>query len=1151
MNRGRQAAALAQRWGAFLLDRHPELRADGKVAAGVPLWHMPLLALALFALIIAGTGSLLYLSAKRAVTQATHDNLEAIAKLKVTEIEHWLDERHKDTWFATQTPAFAADLENWLKGGLRDDRGRERLLDHLRRMSAVWHYRDVGIRAAADGALLLSGSGRADAAPERTHAAAAARGMKPVFGDLHLRSAAADPADMDIDFYFPISQAGKAQALAVVAIQASPADYLFPLLTLWPGSSPSAETLIFRTEGQELVFLNTPRHSTAAALRLRLPLANPQRLATQAARGQLGPLAGIDYRDVPSLGYALPVAGTNWLMIAKIDAAEAYALLNTAALGAAVAAVILLLLAAWWIFEHSRHAEVRYRQHFERELLLKRLDFLSRYANDTLVLTDLNGAIVEANERSEITYGYTREELIGMNVGALRAPHLREDVQMKVKRLMARECLVYETENLHKDGHVFPVEISASMIEIDGQCYFQGVIRDITERKRMEQALQASEERFRQAFDHAPIGMAMLGLDGRFLAVNPATCRLTGYSRDELTAMNFRDITYPVDVDQEADWLAALDACGNGCKAVEKRAVSKDGRILYLSINRTLVRGADGSPLYVLSQTQDITARMAAVARIQRLSQLKAAISETNRALIHSRSPQEVYEAVCQACVEHGCFWLAWVGLADPATQRIRPVAVAGPAAGYVDGIVIGTRADVPEGRGPSAIAYREQRPYICNDFSADPAIAPWRARAAAYSLASLIALPMQRGGKPYGTLTVYGPEKDFFDEESVSLLTGMAENISFAIGQFDRDEQRRQAEQELRQSEEKFRTLVESMPQNVFVKDANLAFVSCNAHYARRLGTTPEQMVGKTDFDFYPAALAEKYENDSRRVMASGEAADFQEDCMADGRERFVHTIRAPVRNDHGQVVGVLGVSWDITEHRKLEHEQRRQARRIGELSHRLVAVQEDERRRLAGELHDRASPNLAAIKITLKTLAGALPVQVLAEADTCLADAQALVDDTTAGIREICAELRPTVLDYAGLIPALEGYAERFMKRTAVVVRVKSPQDGVRLGTNTESALFRIVQEALTNCAKHACAKKIDIEFASSGSHLTLTIKDDGFGFDPDALAQSANMSGLGLITMKERAEFVGGKFVVASHPLEGTEIRVELENQDKLLN
>ncbi|MCK9388715.1 MAG: PAS domain S-box protein, partial [Sulfuritalea sp.] len=874
MNRGRQSFPLISRWKSFLLDRHPASHTVGEVAEKRPFWQIPLLALICFALIVASTGSAIYLSARDAATRATQNNLEAIARLKVGQIEHWLDRHRNDALLAIDTPLFAAELQRWLKGGMRDHRGRERLLDHLRKVSMAGHYRNVGIRSAADGALLLSSGGMVDAARDRSGAVVAARDMRPVIDDLHF--GAADSADIGIDFYFPIQLAGMSQALAVVDIEDSPTEFLFPLLGRWPGSSASAETLIFRTDGADIVYLNKPRHRADAALRFRLPVSTPELLAAQAARGQTGPLVGVDYRDVASLGYALPVAGTSWLMMAKIDAVEAYATLNMEALLTTVVAAILLCLAAWWIFEHSRHAEARHSRHLERKLMDRRIDFLSRYANDTMILADTNGVIIEANDRSLITYGYTHEEMVGMNVIELSAPHLREDVPL-ILEMITNECRTIETESLRKDGHVFPVELSLRRIEIDGTHYFQGVVRDITER---------------------------------------------------------RD----------------------------------------------------------------------AAARIQKLSRLKTAISETNRAIIHSRSPAEVYRAVCRACAGHGGFRLAWVGFANTAAQRIAPVEVAGVASDYIDGIMISTRADVPEGQGPSAIAYRERRMVICNDFFADPATAPWRARAATYGLSSSIALPLLRGGRPYGTLSVYGSERNFFDSESVGLLEAMAENISFAIDQFDLDVQRRRAEHALRQSEEKFRTLVENLPQNIFVKDSDSNYVSCNLAYARALGITPDQISGMTDYDFYPAELAEHYRSDDRRVMKLGKVEDIQEEFVEQGQQKFVHTIKAPFRNEQGQIVGVLGVFWDITERKKLEHEQSRQARRLEELSHRLVAVQEEERQRLAGELHDRASPNLAAIKITLGTLAGALPQQALAAAEASLEDARALLDDTTASIREIC---------------------------------------------------------------------------------------------------------------------------------------------------
>ncbi|MDD5250683.1 MAG: PAS domain-containing protein [Rhodocyclaceae bacterium] len=657
--------------------------------------------------------------------------------------------------------------------------------------------------------------------------------------------------------------------------------------------------------------------------------------------------------------------------------------------------------------------------------------------------------------------------------------------------------------------------------------------------------------------------------------------------------------------------------------------------------------------------------------RIRKLAKLRTASSITNRAIIRSHSPAEVYRAVCRACVEQAGVELAWIGIADVASQCLVPVEVAGAAADYLENSVIAIRPGGAEGLGPAAIAYREQRAYFCNDLEVDAAHVPWRERAVGHGLRALIALPLLRGGAPFGTFSAYGAERNFFDAESVEMLLEMADNISFAIDQFDLAERRRLAEAKLRASEAMFRTLVESLPQSIFVKDGNLVYLSCNENFAREIGVAKERIAGMTDVDIYAPEKAEKYRQDDLRVLESSTVLEFEESHCHGGDEAHVHIVKAPFRNDAGQIVGVLGACWDvtaarraeaelsrfaaevddlyqnapcgyhsidadgtllrinntelgwlgyareelvgrvklpdlltaesraifaahfarfkrmgevhdleldlvrkdgsvlpvilnstavydaagryvasrttvfdITEGRKLKQERALQAERFENLSRRLVAVQEDERRGLARELHDRANPNLAAIKLILGTLAASMPASVLADVGAMLHDARGLLDDTAAGIREICADLRPTLLDYTGLVPTLEGYAQMFMKRTGVSVRVKLPREWVRLAPDVESMLFRIAQEALTNCAKHACACSVDLELEQSERRLVLVIRDDGFGFEPEALGRTGSMPGLGLINMRERAEFAGARFFLSSHPLSGTEIRVELD-------
>lgn len=218
-------------------------------------------------------------------------------------------------------------------------------------------------------------------------------------------------------------------------------------------------------------------------------------------------------------------------------------------------------------------------------------------------------------------------------------------------------------------------------------------------------------------------------------------------------------------------------------------------------------------------------------------------------------------------------------------------------------------------------------------------------------------------------------------------------------------------------------------------------------------------------------------------------------------------------------------------------------QQTRRNELSRRLVAIHEEERRNLAAELHELISPNLAAARINLHIMHGELQ-QTLPDGVTArLSETQALLGDTDASIRQLGIELRPALLDFAGLVPALESYGQQFARRTGIAVCFTGTDSTTRLSLETESMLFRIAQEALANCAKHAGAKVVSIELTQDAPHWIMSITDDGIGFEPQQPGTTDQTPGLGLLAMRERAEFIGGKLHVESDPGHGTRITVEI--------
>ena len=127
----------------------------------------------------------------------------------------------------------------------------------------------------------------------------------------------------------------------------------------------------------------------------------------------------------------------------------------------------------------------------------------------------------------------------------------------------------------------------------------------------------------------------------------------------------------------------------------------------------------------------------------------------------------------------------------------------------------------------------------------------------------------------------------------------------------------------ELRSREERFRALLKNLPQKIFLKDRNSTYISCNENYARDLNIKAEEVAGKTDYDFYPKELADKYRADDERIMGAKKGEDLEEKYIQDGRERWVHTAKTPVEDENGDVTGVLGIFWDVTDRKKMEEEK------------------------------------------------------------------------------------------------------------------------------------------------------------------------------------------------------------------------------------
>ena len=278
--------------------------------------------------------------------------------------------------------------------------------------------------------------------------------------------------------------------------------------------------------------------------------------------------------------------------------------------------------------------------------------------------------------------------------------------------------------------------------------------------------------------------------------------------------------------------------------------------------------------------------------------------------------------------------------------------------------------------------------------------------------------------------------------------------------------------------------------------------------------------------------------------LIESGQLSDLEQNLICKDGSLLPVLINATViRDESGQFLMSRSTTYNMTERKKVEKEREEYTRRLTQLSRRLVNMQEEERKRLSASLHDRTSPNLAAIGLNLSIIDMPGAKTVSPELAERLEDIRALLDDTTASIREISADLRPPLLDYAGLLPALEGYLYQYSKRTGTATHFECSNVKTRPSPELETLLFRIAQEALTNCAKHAAATAVEVTLANERNGIVLTVRDNGIGFDIEGLGKGVGGIGLGMLNMREMTEFAGGRFIIDSSPGHGTLIRVEM--------
>jgi PAS domain S-box-containing protein len=353
-------------------------------------------------------------------------------------------------------------------------------------------------------------------------------------------------------------------------------------------------------------------------------------------------------------------------------------------------------------------------------------------------------------------------------------------------------------------------------------------------------------------------------------------------------------------------------------------------------------------------------------------------------------------------------------------------------------------------------------------------------------------------------------------------------------------DRERRRVEMALRESEERFRTIVEQSPLSIQVMTPEGWTVQVNRAWEKLWGVTA------TDVRNYNMLHDEQAKSlgmmpyvergFAGEAVAMPPVAYHTPETIKTGRKRWFQARIYPVKDERGAIRNVIMMYEDITERQWATEDSQK-------LSVELMNAQEAERKRISQELHDELGQALTAMRINLTALEKDLFPSFPASRKK-LIETSLLVDETLEHVRELSHALRPTMLDELGLVPTLRWYVNRYAERLGIEVEFEAMDLGDRPAAEIETALYRIVQEALTNIAKHAQARRVHLRLSRQESRVTALIEDDGIGFDVQKrMAADAPGSGAGLFGMRERVALWGGTFMIQSRPDQGTQIFVEL--------
>ena len=684
-----------------------------------------------------------------------------------------------------------------------------------------------------------------------------------------------------------------------------------------------------------------------------------------------------------------------------------------------------------------------------------------------LLINPVTGKIEDANTAASEFYGYSLSELRAMKITDINQLN-KEQVDAEMQKALKDERKFFEFRHKLANGEIRDVAVYSGPVNYKGNDLLYSIINDITEKKKAENKLKESEEKYRNLYEKTPVMLHSIDSEGRLISVSDYWLQKLGYTKEEVIGRKSLEFLTPQSQEKFYKYFPGFKEKGE-INNMAYQMVRKNGERMDVLLSAISEKNLDGTLKRTLAVIIDVTEQKKAEIDLAKLER------KSNVWLENSPVCTKILD------IDFNLQYMSQTGIRELQIEDInefygKPY----PFHFYPDSFKIPMNENLRKAKETGKTITQEA---FVNDI---------------------------KGNKLWYHSTIVPV---YNTDNKLDYMMVVSSEIT----------KRKKAEEELKRAYNLYRTLVSNLPNiNAYLFDKDKRIIIAEGAGFK------EGNYSRSDFEGHIVTelKLEKHVLDYLDHLYTDALHGQNVSGELHYKDRWYHHMAVPVKDHKNNVLGGISISQNITPQKLAYSEIDNYKDKLKHLTRHLQQIIEKEKTALAREIHDELGQNLTFVKLNLALLGKNLTIDRETSEHIQLQNAYDMIDNLIKKVKKVSAELRPTLIDDLGIIAAMDWHLNEFCTLTGVKYTFDYTNEDLRLDKDLAINMYRILQEALTNCAKYAKATKLHVSLNIIDNELVFNIDNNGIGIKEKEL-QKANS--FGIIGMRERVDLFNGSFSI----------------------